>query len=903
MGKQNVSLLAFNRGIVSKSALSRVDVDRIRLSAEVMVNWMPKTQGSMFLRPGFEYLGSSKSDAQAIDIPFVAATDDTALLEITNGVMRVWVGDQLVSRASVSTTVPNGNFATSTGWTDASTLGGALTFGGSGLVLDAINVGGEAVCRRQITVASGDQNIRHALVINVTRGPVTFRCGSSSGGDDYITETTLRTGYHSLAFTPAGNFWIQFANDKNVDRIVASCGIAAAGTMEVTVPWGANDLSKIHYAQSADVMFVACDGYQQRRIERRAVDSWSVVLYAPDNGPFSAGRTNTRVRLKVASTYGNTTLTADKPFFKAGHVGALFRMFNQGVNTTTLLAGEGSFTKPFRVTGVYNGIVNERSWYYGVAGTWSGNLHWERSFDGPDSGYRAFRAYDGATGSDITSNTGGPTGNGDEDNNSVVWYKIGFEEGLYTSGAAVITVIYPGGGDYGVCRVLAVNSSTEAQVEVLEQFSTSNFTPYWQESLWTGVHGYPSTVVLDKGRLWWFGKTRFTGSISDDYESFDPEEDGDAGPIIRTFGSGPIDKINFALPLARIIAGTAGGENSIKSSSFDEPLTPQNIQATETTTQGSRAGVRAAKVDNRGVFVQRSGKRVFELVYDPEAYDYTARELTLLAPDITGMANVVGVAVQRQPDTRIHCWLDDGTVILLTYEPDEDVACWSRVETGFVEHVAVLPGEEEDQVYYRVKRTVDGSTKRYLEKMALERECVGGALNKQADSFIVYAGSSTTAIAGLDHLEGEAVVAWGSGKFLGTFTVTSGSITLPEAVTSCVVGLGYEARYKTTKLAYAAEAGTALLQKKRVPFFGVILQNTHNDGLYFGRDFGNMDPLPRTVDGRLVTATEVFEEYDKPAVSFPGDWSTDSRVCLKASAPKPCELLAAVLSMDEHDKV
>ncbi|TIQ96771.1 MAG: hypothetical protein E5X64_29760, partial [Mesorhizobium sp.] len=98
MAKTNAPLLAFNRGLVSSSALTRVDVDRIRLSAEVMENWLPKTAGSMFLRPGFGYLGSSRNNAFAIDIPFVAATDDTAHIEFADGKMRVRIDDVLISR-------------------------------------------------------------------------------------------------------------------------------------------------------------------------------------------------------------------------------------------------------------------------------------------------------------------------------------------------------------------------------------------------------------------------------------------------------------------------------------------------------------------------------------------------------------------------------------------------------------------------------------------------------------------------------------------------------------------------------------------------------------------------------------------------------------------------------------
>jgi hypothetical protein len=360
--------------------------------------------------------------------------------------------------------------------------------------------------------------------------------------------------------------------------------------------------------------------------------------------------------------------------------------------------------------------------------------------------------------------------------------------------------------------------------------------------------------------------------------------------------------------LTRLIIGTAGSEFSIKSTSIDEPLTPQNAQAGDPSTQGSREGVSAVKVDNRGIFAQRSGKRLFEIVFSSESYEYEPRDLTLLAPDITGGAKVMGMAVQRQPDTRIHVWLSDGSVLVLTYEPAEEVACWSRIRlggAGHVERVVVLPGEDEDQVFYRVRRTINAQTKRYLERMALEDEAVGGTMNKQADSFIIRPSITGTTVTGLTHLEGMQVVAWGGGADLGTYTVSAGSITLTAAVTATdvMVGLSYEALWKSTKLAYAAVAGTALAQTKKVNRLALILGPTHNDGLYFGRDFTNMDPLPRRVNGRPVEPNEILDDFELSGTAFPGEWNTDSRLCLKATAPKPAEVQAAIISVETHERV
>lgn len=136
-----------------------------------------------------------------------------------------------------------------------------------------------------------------------------------------------------------------------------------------------------------------------------------------------------------------------------------------------------------------------------------------------------------------------------------------------------------------------------------------------------------------------------------------------------------------------------------------------------------------------------------------------------------------------------------------------------------------------------------------------------------------------------------------------TFTVAGGQITLPSAVVSYVVGLPYKARYKSSKLAYAAQGGTALLQSKRIETLGVIMRNTHNRGLRYGRDFDNLYELPLVEGGADVSANQIWEEYDERPFEFEQEFDTDSRLCLEAMAPMPCTLLAAVMKIATNDRV
>lgn len=118
-----------------------------------------------------------------------------------------------------------------------------------------------------------------------------------------------------------------------------------------------------------------------------------------------------------------------------------------------------------------------------------------------------------------------------------------------------------------------------------------------------------------------------------------------------------------------------------------------------------------------------------------------------------------------------------------------------------------------------------------------------------------------------------------------------------------MIGLPYEGQYKTTKLAYAAQGGTGLVQPKRVDHIGLILGLCHNAGLRYGPDFTTMDELPRMFEGAAVTPGQIYTTFDAPSIEFPGDWNTDSRMCLAGRAPRPATVLAAILSISTNDRL
>jgi hypothetical protein len=883
-------LLAFNRGLVSPRALARVDLKRLALAAAQQTNWVCESLGPMALRPGFGYTGATRNNLAAKFIPFVFATDDTAEIEVTAQTVRVWVDDAPVSFPAVSTAVTNGAFTSDvSGWTDADesgatsdwNTGGSLRLRGTGYAA--------AIRRQQVSVAVSDRNVEHALQVVVARGRASLRVGSSAGADDYVGETTLLPGVHVLAFTPTGNFHIEFSARAAAATLIDSVAVRAAGALEITAPWASNDLDLLRWAQSGDVVFVACEGHQPRRIERRGAHSWSVARYEPEDGPFRIANTTT-TRITATGISGDVTLTASRALFRAAHVGALFKLNSVGQRVEIDATGEDQWTDPIRISGIGNGRV----FRIVIAGTWAGTVRLQRSMGEPGAWVD--------TGSTWTANVS--TTYNDDLDNQVAYYRLGIKAGGYTSGTADLRLTFDSGSIAGIARITGWASQTEVTAAVLKALGSTDATEDWAESVWSDDRGWPGSVAFYEGRLWWSGNNWIIGSVSDAYDSFDDELEGDAAPIIRTIGDGPVDSINWILPAQRLLIGAQGAEISARSTSFDEPLTPTNFNLKDCGTEGS-AAVPAVKVGSRAIFVQRNGRSVYELAYDVAGNDYVPSELSVLVPEI-GAPGFVRCAVQRKPDTRWHGIRSDGTAAILLFNPAEELKAWIEVETdGAIEDVVITPGTPEDVVVYVVRRTVDGATVRYREKWALGSECLGGTLNKQADSFVTFTNAPASAtVSGLSHLVGESVVVWADGKCLtdadgdiASFTVSNaGTITLTDggtsyAATTGVVGLPYTARFKSAKL------GQALTRDKRIVSLGLCVDATHAQGLWFGPDFATLDNLPLVEDGAVVDQDSIWSEHDFDPIPFPGRIDNDTRLCLEARAPRPARVLAAILNV------
>lgn len=992
MARAQVPFFALNAGEVSTTALARVDLEKMRLAAESMVNFFPSVLGPISMRPGLKYLGSAYNDLKCRLLPFIFNASTTSLIEITASGLCVRTADSLVTYPNHSTVLTNGDFngvsvtytrtlttvtVTSTGhglatgtviyadftsggaldgfysitstgantftltttasgtiatsnvtyyvgWSNQSTTGASVSFANGQLVLSSTEYS-YARARQSAAVAAGDQSVLHCIKIAVARGPVIFRIGSTAGGAEIIGNQILDEGTHHIAFTPGvATIYIEIEaiNEGRANRLVESIDFYKNANLLIPVPWAEADLDSIRYSQSGSVIFLACEGYQQYKIERRGANSWGLAKYYTTAGPY-LGYSARKEKLKPSATTGDITITADQPFFASGMVGSTFEITHPKQRPSIIFTGEDQYSDWIRVTGVN---ATDRAFTLTITynGTAAGTITLERAYGVPE-GWTSYATYT-ANQAGITIDDSVSSASVASSNNLIVYYRLASRPGSGVGSVSVTASLnYSGGNKTGVFRVTGFTSSTSVSAEVIQQLGDTNYTDDWREGAWSNAESWPSSVAFHDGRLWWAGLDKVYGSVSDDYYNFDPSTEGDSGPIVRSVATGPVEGIGWVLPLQRLVVGTASAEVSIRSSSFDEPLTPTAFTARNASTVGS-SPVQAIAVDSTGIFVQRNKSKVFELVYDVETNDYGARELTRLNQQIC-KPGITQIAVQRQPDTRVFFIKEDGTAAMLLYDKTDAVVGWSRVETdGKILSIAILPTGDDDDVYFVVERTINNVTKRYIEKFANTAELQGGETSYLVDSSILFTSvSPTSTVTGLSHLIGKQVVIYYQ-RFGGfdndsfqndSFQVTddsaaepqtiytvdgSGQITLPFQTTKIIVGLPYTAKFKSVKLAYGSAAGTALTQKKRVDHLALLGSNTAPDGLRIGRDFDNMTKLSSVYKGKVLEPYFIVEDWDYDATAINGKFDTDSRVCIKASSPYPATIHGMVISMQNNDR-
>ncbi|MDD9905664.1 MAG: hypothetical protein OXT06_19010 [Rhodospirillaceae bacterium] len=343
-------------------------------------------------------------------------------------------------------------------------------------------------------------------------------------------------------------------------------------------------------------------------------------------------------------------------------------------------------------------------------------------------------------------------------------------------------------GNEGYAEITAYTSATVVVVTILKDFADTSAIAAgeWtlEENVWSSSRGWPLSAAFYQGRLYFAGsKSRPStvwGSKAGNFNNFSIGDASDADAIDVTADSADDGSV---VTLLNVYAGrhlqffASSGEYYVPKSE-DEGLTPNNFVLRQTTDRGSKRGLRALGVDGATLFLQREGKALREFLFTDTEQSYQANNISLLASHL--ILNPFDMSIRRSTSTDEADYVllvnNDGSLAVFCTLRDQNINGFSLCETeGDFLNVAV----DRSDMYVHVERTIDGTTKRYLEVFDDELRVDSGVK-----------GTGVASSAAVAHLAEETVQVILDDSIQADVTATGGTATFArDSATNYQVGL------------------------------------------------------------------------------------------------------------------
>ena len=427
--------------------------------------------------------------------------------------------------------------------------------------------------------------------------------------------------------------------------------------IEVSTPYGEDELADLKFTQSADVMYLVHPLFAPRKITRTSHTAWSIAEVAFERGPMQDDNTGTVTFLASGRT-GNVNVTASSSTFVSTDVGRLIKV-HDGVT---------------KITSLTSATV--------VATTVQENA---------DGRSELMPAYTAAT---ISAHEGDPSSTGLEHNDRYQdtagqFIAQGFKEGQKIT----VTGFTTGNNNNSSAIIVRVTEDTlllAPSSDVTDEAAGDSVTiagdltasTEWALGAFSGTTGFPSAVAFYEQRLVFASTTAqpqtLFFSVGGSFEDFNGGVN-DTDALTYTLGSNQVNIIRYLQAGRVLLVGTSGGE-FVVSSSEQAPLSPTNASVKRQATYGS-ANIQPVQVANTTLFIQRAKRKLRELIFDLNTDSYQAPDLTILAEHITE-GGIKEMALQQEPDNIVWCVRIDGKLVGMTYRREENVIAWHEHTLG-----------------------------------------------------------------------------------------------------------------------------------------------------------------------------------------------------------------------------
>lgn len=330
---------------------------------------------------------------------------------------------------------------------------------------------------------------------------------------------------------------------------------------------------------------------------------------------------------------------------------------------------------------------------------------------------------------------------------------------------------------WGWGYITSVTDSKNAKVTMVQKAWDTKSTTEFRLGAWGPKHGevgWPTLVTIHEQRICWQGTTNYPWlwmSQSFNYNNFAPAtftgDVKDTNAIYYNMATDKIAPVKWIASLGSMLIGTEMYE--MRMYAAGAALAPGDCVVRKESTYGAHNALPVI-TDDTLLFIQRLQRTLRSVSYDYTRDAYIGPELSVLAEALTaeGMKKIV---YQREPNALLWVLMEDGTLMAVTYDKEQDVTGWSRHQIAGddakVIDMEVVPAStyRQDALILWVERKVNGVRQRYAEM--LSREYLSSIPLKDV-SFVDCARRWTSSqptkyIPDMGYLEGETVLVTDSG--------------------------------------------------------------------------------------------------------------------------------------------
>lgn len=412
---------------------------------------------------------------------------------------------------------------------------------------------------------------------------------------------------------------------------------------------------------------------------------------------------------------------------------------------------------------------------------------------------------------------------------------------------------------------------------------------------------FPGTVCIFQQRLVFASspkrpQTIWTSKTGDytNFATYIPKTDD--APIEMTIASREVSPINWMVQLRSLILGTPSIEWEITGRG-DAAFSAKNSKAEIQSCWGSSL-TRAMIVGNIVLHVSSSGRQVRSLQYEFGSDSYGGSDLSIMAAHLLEEHRIIDWAYQKNPDSTIWAVRSDGGLLGLTFQAEHQIAAWHRHDTqGKFKAVCAIPHGAEHSVFAIIER--DGNF--LLERMA--PYCVDEHVSVPVflDSSLTYTGEEVQALSGLDHLEGKEVGILSQGAIEPPRKVKDGKITLDAPTKQVTVGLLYTAELETMPVEVVGQGGTSVGMKKQISTTNITFHKSLGVEVGYSVIPGQLQGIKwESVKWRT---NEPYGSAPKPFsgikhVTLPSLAENTVSVCIRSTLPTPVTVQSIMSRVD-----